>query len=282
MRPGPEPVLGDGEARALLAEQVGGGHAAFFVADLAVAGALVVAHHRDRADQVEAGRVGRHADHRGARVGVGIGVGDDHRDRQVGADGARGEPLVAVDHPLVAVADRARLQQGRVRAGDGGLGHREAGADPPLEQRLEPAFALLVGAVLGEDLHVAGVGGRAVEGHRGGGWAAAHLLAEQAVLPVGQPGPEALVGHEQVPEPLRPRLLADLDQDLGVGNAARHLGVEPLHDLPLLRVDVVVHEVEDSLAQGGDLRARLEIHCGSSPRGGRAPQRYPRAAQTRR
>ena len=64
---------------------------------------------------------------------------------------------MAVDHPLVAVAHGARLQQGRVRAGDLGLGHREAGADPPLEQRLEPALALLLGAVLGEDLHVAGV-----------------------------------------------------------------------------------------------------------------------------
>ena len=29
-----------------------------------------------------------------------------------------------------------------------------------------------------------------------------------------RPGPEALVGHEQVPEALGLRLLADLDQDL--------------------------------------------------------------------
>ncbi len=44
-----------------------------------------------------------HEDHRGPRVGVGVGVGDAHDDRDVGADRARGEPLVAVDHPLVVV-----------------------------------------------------------------------------------------------------------------------------------------------------------------------------------
>ena len=41
-----------------------------------------------------------------------------------------------------------------------------------------------------------------------------------------EPGPEALVGHEQVPEALRLRPLADLDQDLRVGDAGGDLGVE--------------------------------------------------------
>ncbi len=167
---------------------------------------------------------------------------------------------MAVDHPLVAVELRARLQQGRVRAGDLGLGHREAGANPPLQQRLQPALALLGRAVLGEDLHVAGVRGRAVEGHRRRHRAAAHLLAEQPVLPVLQPWPEALVGHEQVPEPLGLRLLADGDQVGGVGDARRDLGVQRLHHLPLLRVDLGVHEVEHALAQLCDLGAGGEVH----------------------
>ena len=104
---GAEAVLGDHEAGAARAEQVRHRHAAVLVADLAVARPLVVAHHRDRADQVEARGVGRDDDHARPRVGCGVGVGDDHHDRDVGADGARGEPLVAVDDP-VAVARRAR------------------------------------------------------------------------------------------------------------------------------------------------------------------------------
>ena len=91
-----------------------------------------------------------------------------------------------------------------------GLGHREAAADLAVEQRLQPALLLLRGAVLGEDLGVAGVGRRAVEDERGNR-AAAHLLAEQAVLPVGQAGPVLLVGQEEVPEALGLRLLPDLD-----------------------------------------------------------------------
>ena len=65
-----EAVLGDHEAGAALAEQVGGRHAAVLVADLAVAGAAVVAHHRDRADEVEAGVVDGDEDHARPRVGV--------------------------------------------------------------------------------------------------------------------------------------------------------------------------------------------------------------------
>ena len=155
MRPGPEPVLGDHEAGAPLAEQARGRHAAVLVADLAVAGAAGMAHHRDRSDQVEAGVVGGDEDHARPRVGVGVGIGDAHDDRHRGAHGARGEPLVAVDHPLVAVELGAGLERGRVGARDLGLGHREAAADLAVQQRLEPFLALLLRAVLGEDLHVA-------------------------------------------------------------------------------------------------------------------------------
>src|SRR6185503_8165878 len=89
MRPGPSRSWAIANP-APLAEQVGRGDATALIADLAVARPGGVAHHRDRADQLEARRVGRDADHRGAVVGGCIGVGDDHRDRQVGADGTRG------------------------------------------------------------------------------------------------------------------------------------------------------------------------------------------------
>ena len=250
-----------------LAEQVCGGHPTFFVADLAVTGPAVVAHHGNRADQVEAGRFGWDADHRGARVGVGLGIGDDHRDRQLSTDRAGCEPLVAVDHPLLPVAHRARLQEGWIRARHLWLGHRKAGANPALQQALQPGCSLLLAAMLGEDLHVAGIGCGAVEGHRRGRRAATHLLTEQPVLPVLEPGSVALVGHEEVPKPLRAGPLADLDQDPWVGDPGSDLGVKRGHDLALLRVDPLRHEVQDALAQGLYLGAWGEVHIASSPRG---------------
>jgi hypothetical protein len=173
---------------------------------------------------------------------------------------------VRVDDPLVAVEDGAALQQGRVGARGRRLGHREAGADAALEGGLEPALLLFGAAVLGEDLHVAGVRGGAVEGHRGDHRAAAHLLAEEPVLPVLQPRAEALVGHEHVPEAVRLGLLADRHQVGRVGDAGADLGVERLHQLALGRVHLGVDEVEDALAQRGDLRGRFKVHLASSLR----------------
>jgi hypothetical protein len=128
-----------------------------------VAGTAVVAHHRHRPHEVEARRVERDEDHAGAPVRRRVRVGDRHDDRHLGADRARGEPLVPVDHPLVALALGPGGEVGRVRAGALGLGHREAGADLALEQGRQPAHA---------------------------------------VLPVGEPDAVVLVGQEQVPKAL--------------------------------------------------------------------------------
>ena len=78
-----------------------------------------------------------HADHRGARVGMGVGVGDDHRDRQLGADRAGGEPLVAVDHPLVAVEDRRApaAGSGRSRRPRARSSRSRSGSVPPAAGR---------------------------------------------------------------------------------------------------------------------------------------------------
>ena len=180
------------------------GDPAVLVADLAVAGAAVVAHHRHRPDQVEARRVGRHEDHRGAGVGVCLGVGDHHHDRDRGADRAGGEPLVAVDHPLAAVEHGAASaacagpsRRPRARSSRSRSGSRRRAAAAATRSFCSGA------AVLGDDLHVARVRRRAVEGHRGDRRAATHLLAEDPVLPVGEPDAVLGVRHEQVPETLR-------------------------------------------------------------------------------
>ena len=106
-------------------------HADAGVAHLAVRRPALagVAHDDDRAHDLDARRVGGDDDLRRARVRRGVRVGDGHHDPERGAVGARREPLVAVDHPVVAVADRAGAERRRVGAGHLRLGHREERAD---------------------------------------------------------------------------------------------------------------------------------------------------------
>ena len=106
---------------------------------------------------------------------------------QRGSSAAAREPLVPVDHVVVAVADDATRDVGGVARRDPGLRHREARTDLAVEQRLQPLVLLQLRAELGEDLHVAGVGRGAV-----GGFAEqrrrAHDLAQRRVLEVGEAG----------------------------------------------------------------------------------------------
>ena len=114
---------------------------------------------------LHAGGVGRHQEHRHALVGADVGVGHRHDDEERGRLGVGGEELPPVDDPLVAVLDRPGLEQRRVGAGVG-LGHRVAGEALAVEQGLEIALLLLVGAVVGDDLGVARVGSLAAEDDR--------------------------------------------------------------------------------------------------------------------
>ena len=135
------------------------GNADARVAHLAVRrpAAPAVAHRRDGPDDLDAGRVGRDDDLARAVMRVGVGVGDRHDDPEGGPLGARREPLVAVDDPLVAVAHRARPQRRRIGAGNLRLGHREERAHLARDERLEPALLLLLRAEVPEDLAVPGV-----------------------------------------------------------------------------------------------------------------------------
>jgi hypothetical protein len=76
----------------------------------------------------------------------------------------------------------------------------------------------------------------------------------------------ALVGEEEVPESLGAGALADLDQHLRIGNAGADFLVEALGHSALVRVDVLVHEGEDALAEALDLGAGAEVHCVLSSR----------------
>jgi hypothetical protein len=125
----------------------------------------------------------------------GLGVAAHHQDVDGAArvTGAAGPPLAAVDEVLVALALDARGDVGGVAGGDLGLGHRETAADLAGQQGLEPAFLLLGRAVARQHLHIAGVGGAAVE-DLAGPQHMAHALGQRRVLGVAEAGAKIRVG----------------------------------------------------------------------------------------
>ena len=133
--------------------------------DLAVTGAPV--HRLDLADLGPP--VGGEIDDEGGvgrlwEVGVVLGPGDE--DREVGPVGVGNEPLVTVEHPLLAVLVPLGLDQRRVGTGHLRLGHREARPHPSLTQWLEVLLLLLVGGPVEQRVHVALVRGLTVEDPR--------------------------------------------------------------------------------------------------------------------
>src|SRR5581483_2045765 len=259
-----EAGLGDGEAAALLAEEVGHRDAHVLQRHLHVALGVVVAEDEHVAQDGDAGRVHRHQDHRLLPVGRGVGVGLAHHDEDaaVGVQRSADEPLAAVDDVVVAVAPDGAGDVGGVGRGHLRLGHGESGADLALEERLQPLLLLLDGAEHGEDLHVAGVGSRAVA-DLGGDGGAAHDLGQRGVVGVGQPvRPFGLVGQEQVPEPAAAGLDLELLDDRRVVvriARGRHLLLVDV----LRRVDALGHEPRQLSVQllapgaGGEVHAQL-------------------------
>jgi hypothetical protein len=148
------------------------------------------------------------------------------------------------------------------------LGHREGRADLAIEQRLEPARLDLVGAVARDGLHVAGVGGRAIE-HLGGPGHGAHDLGQRRVFLVGQA--RALVAggvggvdrQEQVPQAGGARLGLELldHRQRAPALAGVRVGLQLLLVGLLVGIDVVVHEALHARLQVPGLGGVFEIHC---------------------
>ena len=259
--PRPEAPLCDLEAASLAEQHVLRRHAHVVEQHLRVAVRRVVeAEDRQHALHRDAGPRQRHQDHRLLPVPVGVlRVGLAHHDQDAAArvERARGPPLAAVDDAGVAVADDPGLDIGRIGRGDLDLGHGEGGANLAGEQRLQPLRPLCLGAVADQHLHVAGVGGRAVEDLRRE-VGAPHLLAGGRIVEVGEPGAMLALGQEQVPQPLRPGLRLQLFEQrdrlpavaavylrehlLFVGvDMRRHEGRHPVAHVPGLVADVEVH-----------------------------------------
>ena len=255
--PRPEAALRDFEAAAFAEQDAARRHAHVVEADFHVTvRRVVVAEHRQRPQHLDAGRIGRHQDHRLLRVARRLRVGLAHEDVDLAARiaGTADPPLAAVDDVVVAVTLDARGDVGRVARRDRRLGHREGAADLAVQQRLKPALLVFGQAVAFDRLHVAGVGRRAVEDLRAPG-DAPHDLGQWRVVAVRETEVAAVVGRafaaggrrqEQVPEADCTCLgLERLDRRERCPALARRrvrgdLGVV----LGLGRVDVLVHELQ--------------------------------------
>ena len=278
--PRDEPVLGDHEPLALAAEQRVGGHAHVLVEDLGVAAELAearlgVLHRRDVAQDVDARRVGRDEEHRGALVRARVGVGDRHHDQEVGDRGVAREPLVTVDDPLVALTHRARAQQRRVRAGVR-LGHREGRLEVAAEQRLQVALLLLGRSGEREDLAVAGVRRLVAEGVRRER-AGAEDLVHQPELHLAEALPAELRIEVRGPQPALLDLLLERRVD------AVELRLVELAEDRLDRPDLLAHEVAHPFELLLELRIGREVPChvGASPLGAGLHRRSAAASYAR-
>ncbi len=165
-----------------------------------------VRHRPDVAHDLHARRPGRHDQDRRVLVRATLGVGLGEHEHDVGDRRVGDEPLVPVDHPLVAVAGRGGADDGRVGTGEERLGERERARDLTAEVRPEPPFLLRVGRAVREQLHVAAVGSLHPEDrHRH--HAATDDLRHQRELQLPEAGAAELRVEERAPEPARLHLL---------------------------------------------------------------------------
>ena len=132
-------------------------------------GRIVHGKHVHGPDIFKAGGVDGHQYLRLLQVLGSVGIGLHHHDHDLaaGVAGAGHIVLLAIDDPLVAVQHRAGTDIGGIRGGHPGLGHGVGGADLAVHQRLQPLLLLGLAAVFVQHLHIAGVGGGAVEHLRG-------------------------------------------------------------------------------------------------------------------
>ena len=237
-------------------------------ADPAVLLVVVIAT-AELAEDAYAGSVRRDDEHRHALVGAGVGVGDRHEEDQLGLLGARREELVAVDDPLVAVADRLTAEPGRVGAAVR-LGHRVDHRDLALEQRIEPPLLLLVRAEHGE--HVGLTAARCPRAGRedvGCPVRAADHLVEEGQVDLAEALPSLLGRQVGGVELLVLHLLAPLLEELG-DRALRPTDVDDVVEQGLDRLDLLGHEAI------GPIEPRLHVRVGTKiPRHRHIPPRSP-------
>ena len=150
------------------AEAAGFGDTAIGEPQVAVDAAadLVLRTDRGVAHNLQPRGVVRNDQHRRALMDRNLGIGDDHDDQEFGDARVAGEPFLAVDHPFITIQPRLTGEFAGIGARLG-FGHRIAGDNLAIEQRLE-IFRLLIGrAEARKDFGIAGVGRLGAEYDRG-------------------------------------------------------------------------------------------------------------------
>mmetsp|Transcript_66909 Transcript_66909/g.211764 ORF Transcript_66909/g.211764 Transcript_66909/m.211764 type:complete len:428 (+) Transcript_66909:146-1429(+) len=263
--------LGNLEAAALACEDVGKGDPHILEQHLKVPlGRLVIAQHLHRPHKRDTGRVHRHEDDGGRSMTPRLCAWSscpphEDADLAVQAPGSRDPPLAAVDDVLAGglIPHYRGADVGGVARGHARLGHGEARADAPIQQRLQPALLLLHRAEAGDGLHVPRVRRGAVHClccklHV---VCSPHDLAEGAVLEVREAtalvaGAQVchlgkLLGKPEVPEAAGLCLLLQLHQHRRVGPliGADAYVVRLRPEALLVWVDLLAHEVQQFLPQ---------------------------------
>jgi hypothetical protein len=154
-------------------------------------------------------------------------------DRRTGA-----EPLLAVEHPVVAVPHGSRPNAGRVRTGRT-LGHREADPDVAVDEGDEVFALLLFGPVLDQRQHRGVLRTHAVHGPRGK-VRPPDLDLHDRVGQVAQPHAAVSGRDERTPQSLVSGEALEVPDDLEE---------RPGADLRLPREDVRVDEGRDPASQ---------------------------------
>ena len=255
--PAAESGLCHHECLTAIAEHVVEWHAHIGVAHVRVrplVGTLVLPAEPDIAHDLHTRRLDRHDEHRLLLVRGVLRVCHRHHDEERSKASVRREPLLAVDHPLVTVTDSARGEHLRICAALG-LGHREAGVDLAVQERLEVLLLLFRRAVVGENLAVTAVRRLAAEHHRPALGATDDLVEERklhlAITGTTEVGPK-VAGPQTAGTNLR---LQRRDHPLANGIAAVVRVLDDEVERLELLADEIVHPIKFRLV----LRIRLEL-----------------------
>ncbi len=229
----PEPDLGDAQPVAEFHQHVLVGNLEAFKHKLTMPAVLLRPHDRNAPHDLKAGLMTMKQKSREFASRIVGGARD--QNEMVGNAGAGDEPLVAADHPAVALF----LCTGTDHAGIGAaagcrLGHRKGGAYVALDDRAQPLFLLSRRADKREEIHVAVVGRRTIERDRAED-RAVRLLIHRGPADDRQTHATVLLRRLRRPQALRFRLLANsreqIEADVFVVVVVRPIGLERQHML---------------------------------------------------
>ena len=164
-----KPALGNLETSSFSKQNVGGGDANVHEANLGVpVRGVIVSKYGQHAHNFHARRIHRHQNHRLLLMHWSgrIGLAHKNSDPASWIPTARGPPLMPVQYVFVPLPDNAGFDVGCVRGCDGRLRHRKARTDFTMQEWFQPSLLLFARAIPSEDLHIAGVGRRAIEDFR--------------------------------------------------------------------------------------------------------------------